>query len=1692
MMKKSLLPLFILFFAFSSTLFSQMYVGTDTLYGNEWIDYSKTYYKIKVAKDSIHRIPTATLIAAGLDVSSINGDQFRLYRIGKEVPIFVSSGNGTLGTNDFIEFYGQKNRDEVDKHLFGDSEIQNLSPDYNLFNDTAAYFLTVSNVGQGLRYTPTVNDITSAPANEEYCWYEKKFQNRGFFMKRLEGPNITNSWFNGDGFGEPNEVNSTHYLSVPNLLTTGPNSSVRLRYFSNLGPHHQFVTINGELVKDTTYNNWGIFDNKFSVNNSTLSPNLIVKVEGTGDPTSDYHVITVLSVRYPRLFDFGNDNDAKFELEGNAATKRYFEINYINGANDAVLLDLTNNRRYLPVLDGATLKFNVIGSNNDTRFVVAGAGIVSINAMQTVQFKDYSNINANYIILTHTALMQGGRPDGSSAVEAYKNYRESAAGGNYKVTVVDINDLYEQFAYGIRFHPISIRNFAYYIKKNWDNPEYLYVIGKGLNYNTFRSSASQAANADKFFVPMYGTPAVDCFFLMDKDKISPQIMAIGRLAAVKSTEISDYLDKIIEFDEAIVNAPQTLEGKRWLKTALTTGGGATIGERNAIRDNLNNVANVLRNGKLGADVISLFKDSNDPVQTSNYTKLQELLKNGIFHWTFFGHSSPNILDFDTGSPNDFNNAPHYPIFMALGCDGGLCSQPSKGLGENFVLAPHAGVLNFIATSNYGYVDALGAFGTKYHELMGGNSYGESIGKIMQATVNDLYTNSSISLIAVLHQMILQGDPAVKLPSAPTPDFIIDQESVKVTPDPVAIGTTPYKLEFDVLNLGKNTGEPLAVKIQQKYPNSEIHLQKIDTIISPAFRTRYNFTLSANDELMSGFNRLLVDLDPENAINESPAAAEINNDYTDSNGDKGIQTYFYLDGVQTVFPIKYAIVNTPKVVLKGFIPYLKDVQRNIKFEMDTLETFASPFVIKHNLLTEGGLIEWKPEITLEDEKVYYWRIAKDTLINNKLVWLNSSFVYAKDSPTGWNQSNYGQYIDDEFYYLQGNETNRTLDFTTNGLYFLNRTTHIHSTDVTVPGINVGGSTLKGVWGDFRINFTISGRDGVILVLLNTTTGDIIKNPLGSRFNALSWPGTWSQHPYFQEASQNFFFFETKYDTSRQQLMNFLENEVPPGTAMNFLTINHYNAPIGYAPRSWALDSVAYGRNLFQVLEGFGAKEIRKIQDSVSAIPSVYGGILIKGDPDFEPVETIVDSVGGLSVIRADINTSWYRGNLLTSTIGPVKKWGKLIWEHNIKDAPDEIVRLRLFGVRENKLDTLLLEMNQAIEANIDNISSDLFPKLKLEYYSEDTLLNTATQLKKLRVLYEPIPEGSVNPAAYAQLLSDTVEQGRPIFASVAFQNISDTPMDSILVKFSIQNNGNPVVLLQKYKNLPVGDSIHTSINIPTIGLKGAQQLSIEVNPDKNQPELFDYNNFFTAPFFVKPDLRNPLLDVTFDGVHILDGDIISPKPMVVVSLKDENPYFLLDDTSMMTLTLVMPDGMTRKLYFNDPTIQFFKAQPDGKNHAKLEWSPTFTLDGVYQLRVNGKDAAGNLSSNLTYTINFEVITKSSISNLLNYPNPFSTSTCFMYTFTGLEQPSSFKIQIMTVSGRVVREITGSEFGEMKAGRHVSDICWDGKDEFGDQLANGVYLYRVVAKKADGSNFETFKIDQADGFFKNGLGKMVLIR
>ena len=128
------------------------------------------------------------------------------------------------------------------------------------------------------------------------------------------------------------------------------------------------------------------------------------------------------------------------------------------------------------------------------------------------------------------------------------------------------------------------------------------------------------------------------------------------------------------------------------------------------------------------------------------------------------------------------------------------------------------------------------------------------------------------------------------------------------------------------------------------------------------------------------------------------------------------------------------------------------------------------------------------------------------------------------------------------------------------------------------------------------------------------------------------------------------------------------------------------------------------------------------------------------------------------------------------------------------------------------------------------------------------------------------------------------------------------------------------------------------------------------------------------------------------------------------------------------------------------------------------------EGRHQIKVKAWDVANNSAEGYT---EFIVAPDAGIAleHVLNYPNPFFDRTCFQFDHNFANQDIEILIRIYTVSGRLVKTIEHQQFSD-GALRQDDCIQWDGKDDFGDALAKGIYLYKVQVRSAGLSGTSLF--------------------
>jgi hypothetical protein len=1669
---KNLFVLLSFFILFGRVNAQYIVNGTDTLLGNEWIQFDQSYFKIKVAQDAMYRLTGQVLIEAGIPIGQITGVQYQLWHNGQEVPIYTST-DGAFGNDDFIDFYGQRNTSELDRFLFENPDSMMMNPLYSMFTDTAAYFLTWVQSTNNLRFANTPNNLTNLPNPDSYYLedFVLNYSNRAF--KQATSDNISFSDFTmSEGFSTDYALTSNHLLTPTAIFNGNIGGSLQLRFSGRYNQHTHEVSLNDQVVHTADYFGHQIQKPSVDLSNSQLSGNMNVKITSTG-ATNDFHRVSNIILTYPRLFDFGQKTSHAFKI-GPSSNVRYLEIaNFNSSGGQSVLYDLTNRLRIEGTVEGGLVKLALPPSMLERQLVLVNetAGVVNIPSLDNVNFINYGELDHDFIIVTSERLLDDG--NGNNYVQEYANYRASSAGGNFNPIVVNIEELYDQFSWGIEWHPFAVRNFGHFAKKNWSNTKYYFIIGKGREYPSYRSSANLAsALASGFFVPTYSFPGSDNLLLAGTDRFTP-IIPIGRLAALKPKDVSTYLKKVKEF-ESNSTLPQDIAARAWMKNVLHMGGGLTQGEQSSIRNGLQQMEEIIEGPSFGAEVKSFYKSSTDPIQVSQTDQIFNYINNGTSIISFFGHSAVGTFDFSIDNPDNFNNKGKYPLLISLGCYSGNIHTSGQGIGERFCLFEDKAAIAFAATSGQGYIVSLNNFASKLYQALGGSHYGKGVGDAMQSVI---FGSSSFDfgLNLIRQQFNLHGDPSLSFGAAPGPDYLVDGSSFRLSPDRLNTQMANFEARFELVNLGKAVADSLVIKVSRELPDGSVILVSEELVAAPSNRSEYMVSVPLLGKLAHGFNKLFVTVDDGNRIAELPGPQAEQNNELYSGGTLGHTFYISDNGVECVYPTDFAIVGNPAVELIASTAEPLTPERMYVFQMDTTANFNSPLLIEHKIMQAGGVLKWKPTISFQNEMVYYWRISPDSISPiDGYVWDNSSFVFLNASTGGWNQSHFYQWKENEFNDMEL-KTHENLKFIDNfkDVFLRNAVNSLQQSFNRF---------------ELQINNAFRGRmyptvpSGIYVIVLDS-------------LNTKEWVNLQpSQYGYLNPNNHNvpMYLFSTQDLAGRTQLIEFLRDVIPSKNFVLLATIQA-DQTSDYRPEDWPNDTTALGTDLFQILEGQGANLIRNTF-TTGSLPYVFGY-----QKDVGPLEEVLaDSLSQVLRVNISLPGYWDRGSLSSVPIGPVKEWQKLVWDVKQTSPPSisDTISLDVLAYNPATLtDSVIFDSIMPGEHDLSGLNAETFPYLKLRFNSKDTLERTSLQLNHWRILYKGLPDFALNPSKEFVFDGASLQQGEPFRFKCFVENLSDfESTDSLWVKYSLRsssNNENTVLKVER--PLAAHDSLITELNLSEASLSGSYSFMVELNPEDRQLETTRANNVLVSTIDFKEDKRNPLLDITFDGIRILDGDLVSAKPKIRIGLKDENPFLPLNDTSIFKLFMVFPDSgeVLRRIYFNDPNLVFHPATGTDNNRASIELTPTFTLDGDHKLIIQARDITGNQSGRFDHKVGFKIITKSSVSNFLNYPNPFTTSTRFVYTMTGAEPPARYKIQIMTTSGRIVREITQDELGPLRVGTHQTDFAWDGTDEFGDRLAKGVYLYRMLVQDAAGKDWDGYDTS-ADKYFSKGFGKMVLLR
>lgn len=1677
-------------------VFTSLNLISYAQFNNSWINYNQPYYKFKIAETGIFRIDSATLFNAGIPLSAINPQNFQIFARGQEIPIYIEGENdGIFNTSDYIEFYAQLNDGWLDEQLYG-SAANHPNPYYSLTTDTISYFLTWNNSTNNLRffvetdttfsvYTPTDYvlkenvEIYTAGNGTANPYYDGETISVGNSSVSLFGYASTEGWFDlpyNLGGSKTKNINTKNaYLAGSDAklqaVVTGQSNDASMLTSIN---QHLRVSL-GSTVWDTTFNGYKKIDvnqniplNQLGTNTTSVTFSSINSL-GSGVARQ---AIAYLKITYPHTLDFeGNTTFSSFFVEDNTSqTKSYLNFSSLNNTGNVLFYDLTNRKKITVIPFGGS--FNCLipnGNGSKECYATSDGQVKAITQLQPINTTGFfinhaqNPVDTAFIIITHSSLM-------SSATD-YATYRlnPGPAAQAQNSVIFDVDDIYDQFTFGVAKHPLAIRNFLDYLLTNWTTePNYLFLLGKSIKAKEIRKNT---INFNKCLVPSYGNPASDNMLTIGLNGSLPFEPAIptGRLAAKNNMEVDWYLNKVEEHESpSLGNNGET----EWMKQFLHFGGGTTAGQQLSFLNFINGYKTTIEDTLFGGTVTTFTKTTTAPVQISLSDSIKNFIGNGVAMMTFLGHASATGgFDQNIDAPALWpNQNGKYPLLMGLACFSGDFHLPSaNSTSEEHVILANKGVIGFLSSVDLGLSTTLNTYASEFYRNISQKSYGQSIGRqikntmrnITQGNGNDIkvFTNS-VGLNVSLH-----GDPAIKLNTFDRPDYMINNQSVSFIPNIVTSDIDSFSIQIIVSNLGKAIDSTLIVSLTRSFPeNNFSDTTYLKSIPTPHYKDTVVFKLPVDVVRGFGLNTFTIMVDaPPLFIDE---ISETNNMVT--------KTLNIISGnIIPIYPYNFAIVPNQGVTLKASTAFPFQPANNYVFEIDTTDYFNSPIKETTTINQSGGVVNWNPNLlqNMPDSMVYFWRVSKDSVDVTGFSWLNRSFQYIKDKE-GWQQDHFFQFENNSLQFINHSRITRQFSFQ-------NKLGTLWARTNGAIGSPVNGSGTIWTDGFFPSYFIdqdrvggagVGGNSAIHIAVIDTISFDFWD---ASQMNMGQGGGT-----------SSFFRFENGNAAQMNALATMLSDSIPDGYYVIMWS--------WYWHFFWSYNPFPSSVNA--ALNNLGATQVATIQDK---LPFVF--FAKKGYPS-QTVETIGDSImhKNISASGNVIGTSDF-ATITSPIFGPATSWDSLSWRTSALESysTKDSSTLHVIGIDANGNETVLIANLPTDSGDIrltNQINAAQYPYLKVSTTMRDDSLNTAPQLDRWQITFADIPEAALDAVTHFSFQKDTVNEGERIFLSIAIRNISRHNMDSLLISFSVLNNFNNFIPLTFPRQKPLlADSVMiVNFDFSTFGMAGINSLLIDVNPNNDQLEKHHFNNVAEIPFYVISDKINPLLDVTFDGTHILDGDIVSPKSEIVIALKDENKFLLLNDTSDYAIWITSPNGTEKRTYFytNGQEIMQFIPASLPKNSAKIIYRADFKEDGKYKLRIQANDISKNESGNNDYLISFEVILKSTITNIINYPNPFTTSTRFVFTLTGSKVPDIFKIQIITITGRVVREIHKDELGHIKIGNNITDFAWDGTDIYGDRLANGLYLYRVVTK-IESDDIE-HRDTSMDSYFKKGYGKMYMFR
>ncbi len=734
----------------------------------------KDYLKIVVDEDGVYRIGFDELQASGLDLTLLNPLYFQLENLGSAVAYELEDdGDGIFELGEALIFYGEKFRGDRLAAIYQDT-MQNwlrlcsscqLQGVFEKYTEDNVYWLSISDQPgiQMVKQDAAPQDQYPVPdaytatvrAEPSHYWFSYHFTNEDtWFWDRINtGIPVTRSYtLTLDAIAPGVEPVTLRTSLVSRMETTGHHT---VFYWNDLVQPVEDAIWNGK-TRHTIETSVPVSSLKEGVN--TLRMNLI---PGASSESIYYDWLEII---YQRKFQakadqlsFSWDQPGSWQFRVGdiaSAQTRIYQV------SDSLRPQRWLNPRQIPTEGGVRVEFQVVNDAPAQFWVCGENSIRSPQQITLVQPVDWSmpESGLDYIFITHA--------DFFTTTQRLADYRKEHG---LRTRVVDVQDLYDQFNYGI-YHPVAVRNFLTYAFQNWQAPpQYAVLVGDGHFNIQFKSNIYA-------FTPLYMPPnlafvdpwqgetdSVNLLAAVVGDDILPDV-AIGRIPVNTSAELNGIIDKIQTYEA------QPFED--WQRNMLFVADNAdAAGDFQASAENM--ISDFLPGYFTPLRVYCTAASCN----TASTQIKDAMTGEGALILQYFGHGSINAW---AGTPVMFRNVDaevltnthQLPLVLSWTCLDGFWQHPDQNSTEEVMLRnPDGGSIGAFSPTGLGVASGHDAMAAGFLRSLFRDGRWDLASATEAARLALYQTGYNFDLISTY---TILGDPALKIRSP----YALDVEAPK--------------------------------------------------------------------------------------------------------------------------------------------------------------------------------------------------------------------------------------------------------------------------------------------------------------------------------------------------------------------------------------------------------------------------------------------------------------------------------------------------------------------------------------------------------------------------------------------------------------------------------------------------------------------------------------------------------------------------------------------------------------------------------------------------------------------------------------------------------------------------------------------------------------------------------------------------